>query len=292
METKMPESFYSSHSYYSHPGQYFKDLPAIGSTPKAIATWAAALLQHPRGPESKLKGFCAEQAADLDLRSVAEILSVARRRGLPQRCGSALKIGGVCRDFAIMAVSYFRTANTPARLRVGFADYIVPRHWEDHWICEWHDGCSWRRLDVEFTAGGDMAFDASNVPATRFVTAGEAWRVAADDPLKAQLFGVSSLGLSGEWFVAGSLFRDMAALRKLEVKPWDYWGLSASISRRSSEWPLHVKKTLDNLALQVTDADVQKFGAVAVLAQWPLPNQVIGYPRGQPMTAILQTEWR
>ena len=37
-------------------------------------------------------------------------------------------------------------------------------------------------------------------------------------------FGISFASLHGLWFVAGSLVRDVAALNKMEMAPWDVWG--------------------------------------------------------------------
>ncbi|TAV81450.1 transglutaminase domain-containing protein (plasmid) [Rhizobium leguminosarum] len=76
-------------------------------------------MQHPRGAESEERGFTSEQAADLELRSVVEILSVAVERNLLEGDAAQPKVGGICRDFAILAVSRLRESGTPARLRVG-----------------------------------------------------------------------------------------------------------------------------------------------------------------------------
>ena len=37
-------------------------------------------------------------------------------------------------------------------------------------------------------------------------------------------FGISFVDLHGLWFVAGSLVREVAALNKVEMLPWDAWG--------------------------------------------------------------------
>lgn len=284
----MRKSFYASHSIYSEPGPYRETLMRGGVEPKSIARWISSFLQHPRGAESEERGFKPEQAADLELRSVAEILSVAVKRDLLEGDSAQNKVGGVCRDFAMLAVSGFRARGTPARLRVGFADYLVPGHWEDHWLCEWHDGGSWKRLDVEFAAIGGVSVDALDVPRERFLTAGEAWFRIKDEPEIASRFGVSSLGLGGEWFVAGSLFREMAALRRLELKPWDYWGLTEDLSRDSTEWSQQAWTTLDQLASRLRNADVDGYGEPEAVADWPLPKRVVSFPHGEPLAVVLR----
>lgn len=282
----MRKTFYASHSSYSEPGPYRETLVRGDSEPALVARWIASFMQHPRGAESKEQGFTPEQAADLELRSVAEILSVAVERNLLEGDAAPPKVGGVCRDFAILAVSRFRERGTPARLRVGFADYLVPDHWEDHWLCEWHDGERWKRLDVEFAAIGGTSFNALDVPRERFLTASEAWFRIKDEPEIASRFGVSSLDLGGEWFVAGSLFREIAALRKLELKPWDYWGLLENLSRVSTEWSQQARTTLDQLASRLKNADIGEEGEPETVTDWPLPKQVISFPRGEPLAVV------
>ncbi|MDH6269329.1 hypothetical protein M2360_004757 [Rhizobium sp. SG_E_25_P2] len=287
-ETSMHTSFYASQSLYSDPGPHRETLSRAGDEPNAVARWINSWMQHPRGPESRRWGFQPEQFADLELRSVAELLSAAVSRELldgPQH--RSAKVGGLCRDFALLAVSRFRLGGVPARLCVGFADYLAPGYWEDHWLCEWRDGGRWKRLDVEFAGLEGIPFDAQDVPGERFMTADEAWLRLKGEPGIALQLGVASLGLAGEWFVAGSLFRQMAALRKLELKPWDYWGLSADLSRDSRSWPQEAHKTLDQLAARLTNAHVAGVGEPRSVTDWSLPGKVVSFPRGEPVEVLI-----
>lgn len=283
----MKSSFYASQSIHSDPGPYRQVLPRGDCEPELIARWIGSFMQHPRGMESQERGFRPEQADDLKLRSVAEILSVAAERKLFEGADPQPKVGGLCRDFAILAVSAFRERRIPARLRVGFADYLVPDFWEDHWLCEWHDGQYWKRLDVEFAAVGGISFNTLDVPRERFLTASEAWFRINDEPAIASRFGVSSVELGGSWFVAGSLFREIAALRKLELKPWDYWGVSKDLSRVSAEWSQHARTTIDQLASQLKSADIDSSDEPEAIADWPLPRQVVSFAQGRPSLVIL-----
>ncbi|CZT34855.1 transglutaminase domain-containing protein [Rhizobium sp. 9140] len=277
----MHKTFYVAQSIYSAPGSCSETLTRVDADPKVVAQWVSSFMQHPRGPESKERGFASEQVDDLELRSVADILSLAMKRGLFSGKPSNNKIGGVCRDFAILAVSRFREAGIPARLRVGFADYLVPGHWEDHWLCEWWDGGQWKRLDVEFAALDVVDFDPLNVPCERFLTASDAWFLIKDQPEISLRFGVSSLDLRGEWFLAGSLLREIAALRRLELKPWDYWGISQNLSRLSSEWSRESRETLNQLASRLKNAELEGVGAPTDLADLPLPKCVTSFPKGE-----------
>ena len=67
-------------------------------------------------------------------------------------------------------------------------------------------------------------FDVTDVPRDRFLAAGQAWaqcRRGAADPDK---FGLSLSGEAGDWWIAANLMRDAAALRNIELLPWDCWG--------------------------------------------------------------------
>lgn len=284
----MCKAFYACQSIYSQPGPYREALMLGGDAPESISRWIRSFMQHPRGADSKKKGFTTQQVVDLELRSVTEILAVAAGRNLLEGDPTQIKVGGLCRDFAILAASAFRAGGVPARLRVGFADYIVPDFWEDHWLCEWHDGQHWQRLDVEFAATDGPSFNTLDVPRERFLTACEAWFRIKDEPSIASRFGVSSLGLGGEWFVAGSVLREIAALRKLELKPWDYWGLSKDLSPVSTELSRQARTTLDQLASRLRSADVDGDGELEAIADWPLPKEVISFPQGEPVVVVLQ----
>ena len=67
-------------------------------------------------------------------------------------------------------------------------------------------------------------FDPLDVPRERFVVAGDAWmqcRTGKADPSK---YGIFVGDLRGLWFIAGAVLRDVAALNRMEMLPWDVWG--------------------------------------------------------------------
>ena len=70
--------------------------------------------------------------------------------------------------------------------------------------------------------------DILDVPRDRFLVAGDAWaqcRTGEADPAK---FGIIFANLRGLWYVAGNVVRDIAALNKMEMLPWDVWGAQPS----------------------------------------------------------------
>lgn len=118
----------------------------------------------------------------------------------------------------------------PARARCGFGAYFNPGYFEDHWVCEYWDSSKkrWVLADPQFDEVWrnelNTKHDVLDVPRDHFLVAGDAWaqcRAGKADPAK---FGIFVNDLRGLWFIAGSLVRDVAALNKMELLPWDVWG--------------------------------------------------------------------
>jgi hypothetical protein len=66
--------------------------------------------------------------------------------------------------------------------------------------------------------------DLLDVPRDSFVVAGDAWarcRAGEDDPAR---YGLTVVNEAGLWWIASNLVRDVAALRNMEMLPWDVWG--------------------------------------------------------------------
>src|SRR5262249_21126159 len=80
-----------------------------------------------------------------------------------------------CRHFAVLPCALLRRGGVPARARVGFARYLSPPVYADHWIVErWHDG-RWVSTDPDPPPQAD--FDPLDLPPGRFVPAGDAWQL-------------------------------------------------------------------------------------------------------------------
>jgi len=71
-----------------------------------------------------------------------------------------------------------------------------------------------------------ITIDTLDIPCDKFIVAGEGWRMARQGEADPNNFGVSSINIKGLWFIRGSVVRDLAALNKVEVLPWDYWGIT------------------------------------------------------------------
>jgi hypothetical protein len=117
-----------------------------------------------------------------------------------------------------------------ARARCGFATYFQPGQGLDHWITEyWHEQDKrWVRIDSEIL-GRSVLAEPEDLRPGQFLTGGEAWRAFREGDIDAAKFGVYGTGNWGPAEIRGNALRDLAALNKVEMLPWDEWGrMSAS----------------------------------------------------------------
>ncbi len=174
-----------------------------------------------------------ERKQDVELRYVSKMLGRIREldeRPLMASRSYKERLVGTCRDFTSMTVAMLRHKGVPARARCGFGAYFSPESLEDHWVVEyWNsDKSSWQLVDAQIDAlqrdALKLSFDPLNVPRDQFLVAGLAWRLCHSGQLDADQCGI--FDLRGEWFVRGNVVRDFASLNKMEMLPWDAWGLA------------------------------------------------------------------
>ncbi len=152
-----------------------------------------------------------------------------------------------------------------ARARCGFATYFLPDHYEDHWVCEvWRSvQARWVLVDAQLDALQCAAlkpdFDPLDVPRDRFIVGGRAWQLCRRGTADPESFGI--FNMHGLWFVRGNLVRDVATLNKVELLPWDSWGI---IERSDEALSPDDLTFLDNLAT-LTAGDAPEFETVHAL---------------------------
>jgi hypothetical protein len=164
---------------------------------------------------------------------------------------------GTCRDFALLLCAVLRSRGVPARARCGFGTYFTPGRYEDHWIVEHWSAkeARWISTDPQLDAFQLDAlkadFDPLDLPAGHFWTAGRAWEACRKDAADAQQFGIFDMW--GLWFIRGNVVRDLAALNKMELLPWDGWGMLEELG--NDEWPDEVVGWLDRAAAVAEQPD-------------------------------------
>ncbi len=161
----------------------------------------------------------------------------------------AQRLVGNCRDFSTILTAILRRRGVPARARCGFGAYFLPNHFEDHWVCEYWNAeqARWILVDAQLDALQrqvlGITFAPLDVPRDQFVTGGHAWQMCRAGQADPDTFGI--FDMHGLWFVLGDLIRDFVALNKVEILPWDGWGMMVGPDAALSEEDL---RTLDRVA--------------------------------------------
>lgn len=173
-------------------------------------------------------------------RDVANIRPVARMIEEIERCNGkplretrepAERMPCVCWHFSSFVAAILREQGVPARARCGFGTYFNPGRFEDHWVAEYWNAAERRwvlvdaQLDDVQQSTFRVDFDPTDVPHDRFILAGDAWQQCRRGRADPNLFGLSIIKEQGLWWIAQNLIRDLASLNRVEMLPWDVWGM-------------------------------------------------------------------
>jgi len=162
------------------------------------------------------------------------------------------RVAATCHDFSILLCAMLRRQGQPARARAGFAAYLMPGKYTDHWVCQyWQpDTERWVTVDAQLDGvhcqGYGITFDPCAVPVEQYLTGARAWQECRAGRMDPQSFGFSRWwGLA---YLRHVLLRDLLALNKREGVPWEDAGLLAEDERA------------------VTDQDRARLDEIAALA--------------------------
>ena len=184
------------------------------------------------------------------------------------------RVVGTCRHFALLACALLRHRAVPARVRCGFATYFVAGQALDHWIVEhWSfQSRRWVRVDPEVLGGGVIA-DPYDLQPGQFLTGGEAWSAYRRGEVDASTFGVAGTANWGAGEIRGNLVKDLAALNKVEMLPWDEWG-QMEPAYRGATGPRY-DALLDTVARAGADDDVAALTALFATPDLTVPAPLI-----------------
>lgn len=227
-----------STEFYATPGRH-TDVTGFGlqvsSVEEAVRVVQGLLVYDLAAKDLYGVELTAAQAGAVHERDAAALLELARTidpRPLDQPRNPGERIGGRCNTYTLLTVALLRAAGVPARSRCGFGAYFVQGFYEDHWVAEYWDPEErrWTMVDAQLddTWQRTIGMNAS-IPATvgpeQFLTAGHAWQAWRAGQLDADRCGLTSIDEHGAFWIAGNLRLDLAALNKVEMLPWDVWGL-------------------------------------------------------------------
>jgi transglutaminase superfamily protein len=201
-------------------------LEGIGGRAVEVCWPAHTLVIQPHDAE-KL-GLPAERLAENQLRPAArliEALLALDRAPLGVAREPGRRVVGTCRHFALISCALLRQRGTAARARCGFATYFQHGHGVDHWITEYWDDATdrWVRVDSEIL-GRQIVEQPEDLVPGQFLTGGEAWAAFRAGRIDAARFGVYGTQNWGPAEIRGNAVKDLAAINKVEMLPWDEWG--------------------------------------------------------------------
>jgi hypothetical protein len=227
-------------NYYAAPGPMTDPqdqahlLDALPTDISSLVKVVQGVMVHIFWAERYGLQLSAERKEEVNLRFVPNILARINEldpQPLPAVRPLDQKIVGNCRDHTTLLCSILRHQGVPARGRCGFGAYFNPGTYEDHWVCEyWNDDQQrWIMVDAQLDQfqqdGLKITFDPLDVPPDQFVIGGRAWQLIRSGQVAPEMFGI--FDWRGQWFVQDDLIRDFLSLNKIELLPWDGWGLMA-----------------------------------------------------------------
>lgn len=250
-----PLDYYATHGPITGPGEHASLFDALPPDIGALCEIVQGLVLHPFWAPQYGAQVPKEREEETQLRHVSKMLARIHEldaRPLSEPRQLEKRLIGNCRDFTVLLTSMLRHQGVPARARCGFAAYFLRGRYEDHWVCErWDAGKGrWGLVDAQLdglqrkvTA---IPFDPLDVPRDQFLVGGAAWRMCRSGQADPDRFGLSVINESGIWWVRQNLIRDVAALNKMELLPWDGWGRLMNMD---------LENTADDLALLDDVAD-------------------------------------
>ena len=266
------------------PGRHAPLLDGLPSDVGALCRVIQGLVLHIFWAERYGVQLAAPRRDEVQLRWVARHLERILEldpRPLTVAREPETRLVGNCRDFSTLLTALLRHQGVPARARCGFGRYFMPNHYEDHWVCEYWNAEQkrWVLVDAQLdelqvrTLG--LSFDPLDVPRDQFIVGGRAWQLYRSGQADPDSFGI--FDMHGPWFIRGDFVRDVAALNKMELLPWDSWGLADKSDQELTPDDL---AALDEMAA-LTSGDVPDFERVHQLyendARWHVPATITSY---------------
>jgi len=263
-----PLEYYARPGLMTGPGEHASLFEGLPSEIPALCQVVQGILLHIFWAERYGVELSEKREEEVNISRVAEMLARIREMAaipltIPRP--PEMKLVGNCRDFATMLCAMLRHQGVPARARCGFGAYFTPGKYEDHWVCEyWHaDEARWVMVDAQLDALQrkvlKISFDPCDVPRDQFLVGGKAWHMCRFGKADPDNFGI--FDLRGMGFIRGDLVRDLLALNKIEILPWDGWGV---IAKRDEDLSASDMALLDRIA-ELTLVDDPPFAEVRAI---------------------------
>jgi hypothetical protein len=249
-------AFYASQSVVTDPGEHadmYADLPSEVSELCKVVQGSLIHVFHAFRHGVSLTE---EQKKDAGIRRVEEMLErIGATDSRPLRFAREpdQRLAANCRGYAVLLTSLLRHKGVAARARCGFAGYFsIPGSgwYDEHWVCQYWNGKERRwvwvdpQVDDPQREAFHIDFNTYDMPAGKFLPAGETWALAQSGKIDPDHCGIGEL--HGQWFIGDDVARDFMALNKLELLPWDWTQFMTA--RKGGDMSADEKRLLDRLA--------------------------------------------
>jgi len=254
MTESTPEAnaYYSKHGMITDPGRFAGLIENLPSDVSQLCSIIQGLLIHIFWADRYGEKLTEKRIAEVGIRHVENLLAKLQEiEAEPIGEGRQLnkRLVGNCRTYSVLLAAMFRNQGKPARARCGFGRYFEAERYEDHWSVEQD---RWIMVDAqldEFQCQElGIGFDPLDVPRDQFIVGGKAWHSCRNGESDPDHYGI--FDMRGLWFIRGNLIRDIAALNKIELLPWDGWGL---IDRKYESISHEELSILDRIASMTFD---------------------------------------
>jgi hypothetical protein len=265
------KQYYAAQSAVTDPAEYKNLYDNLPDDIPALCRVVQGLLFHMHWSDAYGIKLTEEQKAEVKIRKVTrQIKRILELDNSPltKVRPPEKKIVGTCRDYAALLTSFLRYKGVPARMRVGFATYFTPGHYEDHYLCQYWNEAEKRWIIVDAQIDDlqrrvlGITFDTCDLPEGLFLPGGKAWQIYREGKTDPELFGI--FNVKGTWFVGCDLIYDTMSLNKIESHPWDIWPLMPGYQQK--EYSREYLKTMDNIA-SLTGMLVSDFSKIRSLYQ-------------------------
>ena len=221
--------YYLRHGIMTDPAKYqqlYDELP--DTIPELVEVVQGLLIHVFHAHRYGVQLSEERQKRDLSIRRIEGMLARIQEldnRSLVQERDFDNRMVGNCRDYSVLMASMLRHNGIPARARCGFATYFTADKYEDHWVCEYWNSDEERfvkvdaQLDEVQKRALNIDFDTFDVPPGMFLPAGRVMQLCRKGIVRPDQCGI--LDMRGLWFVRDNVLRDLMALNKLELLPWD-----------------------------------------------------------------------
>ncbi len=250
-------SYYATHSVITDPGEYAYMYDGLPDSPEELAGVVHGVLLHKLATGIHNFQPTQGQRAEQTLRTMQERLSrmveLDPQPIMVPRDPKERQIG-MCRDFGVFYTSLLRHKGIPARMRVGFADYLVSDKplKADHWITEYWDAAQERWILADSNMG-EPEIQAYKLVANmkdlrhddEFYVAGSAWQLCRAGKEKSTFFRHSERW-KGMPCIRGNMLHDFQALNRMELGLMDYWDELSY--KRENKLNVEDKALLDKIA--------------------------------------------